>query len=77
MQLYIKDVIGSITRPIKELKGFKKITLKKGEAKTVQFEITAELLKFYNQEQAFVCEEGEFQLFIAGNSDHQFTNTFF
>ncbi|QOD62399.1 glycoside hydrolase family 3 C-terminal domain-containing protein [Polaribacter haliotis] len=77
VQLYIKDVIGSITRPIKELKGFKKITLKKGEAKTVQFEITAELLKFYNQEQAFVCEEGEFQLFIAGNSDHQFTNTFF
>ncbi|QTE22406.1 beta-glucosidase BglX [Polaribacter cellanae] len=77
VQLYIKDVVGSITRPIKELKGFKKITLKKGESKTVQFEITAELLKFYNQKQDFVCEEGEFKLFIAGSSNHKFTNTFF
>jgi beta-glucosidase len=76
-QLYIKDVVGSITRPVKELKGFKKITLKKGEKKTIQFRISAGLLKFYNQEQNFVCEEGKFKLFIAGGSNHQFTNTFF
>jgi beta-glucosidase len=77
VQLYILDVVGSITRPVKELKGFKKIALKKGEKKTIEFEIKADLLKFYNQEQNFVCEEGEFKLFIAGHSNHKFTKSFF
>ena len=47
-QLYIHDKVGSITRPVKELKGFKKIFIKKGESKTVQFKITHEDLKFFN-----------------------------
>jgi len=76
IQLYIKDVIGSITRPTKELKGFKKIFLKKGESKTVIFEIAAEDLKFYKNKSGFINEEGKYEMFIAGNSDHEFTDSF-
>lgn len=69
VQLYIRDLVGSVTRPIKELKGFKKISLKKGETQTVSFEITVEDLKFYNSDLQFVAEPGRFQLFIGTNSD--------
>ncbi len=48
VQLYIRDLVGSITRPVKELKGFQKIMLKKGESKKITFDITSESLKFYN-----------------------------
>lgn len=68
VQLYIQDVVGSITRPVKELKGFQKIFLKKGESKKVEFTITEEDLKFYNQSLQLVAEAGEFRLFIGGNS---------
>ena len=76
VQLYIKDVVGSITRPVKELKGFKKITLKKGETKDVEFLIEANDLKFYNNQMKFVSEPGDYELFIAGNSNHKFTHKF-
>lgn len=76
VQLYIKDRFGSITRPVKELKGFKKIKLRKGESKTVEFTITAEDLKFHNNELEFINESGDYDLFVAGSSDHQFTNSF-
>jgi beta-glucosidase len=69
VQLYIRDLVGSVTRPVKELKGFKKISLKKGETQTVSFEITVEDLKFYNSDLQFVAEPGRFQLFIGNNSD--------
>lgn len=69
VQLYIRDVVGSITRPIKELKGFKKIFLKKGEKQTVAFEISVEDLKFYNSDLQFVAEEGMFEIFIGKDSD--------
>lgn len=68
-QLYIRDVVGSITRPVKELKGFQKIFLKAGESKTVTFEITPELLKFYNNDLVYDWEAGEFQIMIGGNSN--------
>lgn len=68
VQLYIQDVVGSITRPVKELKAFQKIFLKKGESKKVEFTITEEDLKFYNQSLQHVAEAGEFRLFIGGNS---------
>ena len=68
VQMYIRDVVGSITRPVKELKGFQKINLQPGETKTVSFLITPELLKFYNYDLEFVVEPGEFQLQIGGNS---------
>jgi len=69
VQLYIRDLVGSVTRPVKELKGFQKINLKKGETQTVTFEITVEDLKFYNSDLQFVAEPGRFQLFIGTNSD--------
>lgn len=69
VQLYIRDVIGSVTRPIKELKGFQKINLKKGEKQVVSFEITEEDLKFYNSELEYIAEPGTFHVFIGTNSD--------
>lgn len=68
VQLYIRDMIGSITRPVKELKGFEKIQLKAGESKTVSFKISEEDLKFYNSDLKFVAESGDFKLFIGTNS---------
>jgi beta-glucosidase len=69
VQLYIRDMVGSITRPVKELKGFQKIFLKKGESKKVTFDITPESLKFYNGELKFDWEPGEFDIMIGTNSD--------
>ena len=69
VQLYTRDLVGSVTRPIKELKGFQKIFIKKGEKQTVTFEISAEDLKFYNADLQFVAEPGEFEIFIGTNSN--------
>ena len=68
VQLYIRDLVGSVSRPVKELKGFEKIALKAGESKTVTFKITAELLKFYNSNLEQVTEPGAFTVMIGGNS---------
>jgi beta-glucosidase len=68
VQLYIRDLIGSITRPVKELKGFQKIKLKAGESKQLTFTITVNDLKFYNSELKYVAEPGDFKIFIGGNS---------
>lgn len=76
VQLYIKDRFGSVTRPVKELKGFQKIALNAGESKTVEFKISAENLKFHDHTLKFVNEAGDYDLFVAGTSDGKFTNTF-
>ncbi|MCM4159871.1 beta-glucosidase BglX [Antarcticibacterium flavum] len=76
VQLYTHDKVRSITPPMKELKGFEKIFLKKGESKTVTFEITTEDLKFYNNEEDFIFEPGEFEFFVGGSSDNEFTGSF-
>jgi beta-glucosidase len=68
VQCYIRDLVGSVTRPVKELKGFEKISLKAGESKTVHFEITPEMLSFHRQNMTYGAEPGDFQLFIGGNS---------
>jgi beta-glucosidase len=68
VQLYIRDVVGSVTRPVKELKGFQKIMVKAGESKTVTFNITPEDLKFYNSNLKYDWEPGEFEVMIGGNS---------
>ena len=68
VQLYIRDVVGSITRPVKELKGFQKIDLKAGETKTVTFNITPDDLKFYNADLKYDWEPGEFQIMVGSNS---------
>ncbi|WP_309641120.1 beta-glucosidase BglX [Flavobacterium sp.] len=69
VQLYTRDIVGSVTRPVKELKGFQKIALKKGEKQTVTFEISAEDLKFYNSKLQHVAEAGEFEVFVGTNSN--------
>jgi beta-glucosidase len=69
VQLYIRDVMGSVTRPVKELKGFEKIDLKAGESKTVTFSITTEDVKFYNYDLKYDWEAGEFEIMIGGNSN--------
>ena len=68
VQMYIRDKVGSVSRPVKELKGFERISLKKGESRTVSFDVTADLLKFYNNELKWICEPGEFELMVGGNS---------
>lgn len=70
VQLYIRDVVGSTARPVKELKGFQRISLKKGETKQVTFTITPDLLKFYNFELNFVAEPGEFKVMIGPDSEN-------
>lgn len=68
VQLYIRDLVGSITRPVAELKGFKKVDIKAGETLEVNFEITNELLKFYNCQLVYDWEPGEFEIMIGTNS---------
>ncbi len=67
-QLYIRDLVGSVTRPVKELKGFQKIKLKAGESRKVTFRITPEDLKFYNGDLKYDWEPGDFSIMIGGNS---------
>ena len=68
VQLYIRDVVGSSTRPVKELKGFQKLNFRGGESKKVTFSITPSDLKFYNYDLKYDWEAGEFQIIIGGNS---------
>ena len=69
VQLYIRDLVGTFTRPVKELKGFQKVMLKKGESKKVTFDITPENLKFYNGDLKYDWEAGEFDIMIGTNSE--------
>ncbi len=68
VQLYIRDLVGSLTRPIKELKGFEKIMLKVGETKTINFTINAETLQFYTVNKKWEVEPGDFHVWIGGSS---------
>lgn len=68
VQLYIRDLVASISRPVKELKGFQRIHLAAGESKEVSFDITPDMLKFYNAELKHVIEPGDFQIMVGTNS---------
>ena len=68
VQLYIRDMVGSIARPVQELKGFERISLKPGESRTVNFTINADLLKFYNKDLQYVCEPGDFEVMVGTDS---------
>ena len=65
VQLYVRDLVGTVTRPIKELKGFQKVSLKAGESKQLSFELTSENLAFYNIDMKKQTEPGDFKLWIA------------
>ncbi|MGB9180853.1 MAG: beta-glucosidase BglX [Pyrinomonadaceae bacterium] len=69
VQLYIRDVAASVTRPVKELKGFERITLQAGEKRRVTFTLAPEQLGFYNREMRFVVEPGEFKVFVGNSSE--------
>jgi len=68
VQLYIQDLVGSVTRPVKQLKGFQKIHLAKGESKEIVFKISVNDLKFYNRDLKYVYEPGEFKVYVGTNS---------
>jgi beta-glucosidase len=69
VQLYVRDLVGSLTRPVKELKGFKKIKLKKGESQVVSFTLTTNDLAFYHTDLKHYAEAGDFDIMIGGNSE--------
>lgn len=76
VQLYIRDMAGSVTRPVKELKGFRKVFLKAGETQTITFTLSPEDLKFYNYDLKYNWEPGDFEVFIGGSSATELKKTF-
>jgi len=77
IQLYVRDIIGSVTRPIKELKGFIKVRIEPGQSIKVQFTISVDDLKFYRSDFSYVSEPGEFRLMIGPNSANYLSKSFF
>ena len=69
VQLYIRDLFGSITRPVKELKGFELVHFKKGETKTIEFTLTNKELGFFNNQGKYIVEAGDFEVFVGGSSN--------
>ncbi|MBL7793880.1 MAG: beta-glucosidase BglX [Saprospiraceae bacterium] len=74
-QLYIHDKVASVTRPVKELKGFQKLSLQPGESKIVEFKLTDAELGYYTNDGAFVVEPGEFDIMVGGSSQSGLTTT--
>jgi beta-glucosidase len=68
VQLYVRDRVSSVTRPVKELKGFQRITLQPGESRTVSFDIGPDHLAFWNIDMKFIVEPGEFEILVGANS---------
>ena len=69
VQLYVRDLVGDVTRPVKELKGFRRIRLQPGESRTVSFELDAADLAFYGQDMELMTEPGDFHVWVGGSSD--------
>ncbi len=76
VQLYVRDLVGSVTRPLKELKAFQKIMIQPGESKTITFKLTIKDLSFYKRDMTFGAEPGKFVVFVGGNSRDVNTATF-
>lgn len=70
VQFYVRDVVGDISRPVKELKGFEKIALKAGESKEVKFKLTAQDLAYWNLQMQYKADPGEFKVFVGTNSEN-------
>jgi beta-glucosidase len=75
-QLYIQDVVGSVVRPVKELKGFQRVSLKAGESKTIEFRLTTEDLAFYGRDFVKKAEAGDFNIWAGGNSNASLKGSF-
>ena len=69
VQLYIRDITANLTRPVKELKAFKRVNLKPGESKEIRFDLTINDLSFWNNENKFVAEPGKFDVMVGNSSD--------
>jgi beta-glucosidase len=76
VQLYVRDEIASITRPLRELKGFKKMNIKKGETSTLTFKLSSDDLAFYHNDMKFYAEPGNFIVFVGGNSNAELSGEF-
>lgn len=76
VQLYIRDLVGSVTRPVRELKGFEKVFLKKGEKKTLAFELSAADLSYYDNDMNTIVEPGQFTVFVGGSSQAELQQNF-
>jgi beta-glucosidase len=76
VQLYIRDLVGSVVRPVKELKGFKQVSIMPGEATTVSFELSEEMLRFHRADMLYASELGEFQVMVGRNSENLLTGSF-
>lgn len=76
VQLYVRDLVGNVTRPIKELKGFQKIRLRAGQSQTVSFSLHTDELAFYNQKMQLVTEPGDFHVWIGGSSEAELRSEF-
>lgn len=68
VQMYVRDLVGSVSRPVKELKGFSRVSLRKGETRRVDFKITLDDLKFYNQQLDYRAEPGDFEVMVGPDS---------
>jgi beta-glucosidase len=76
VQLYVRDQISSVTRPVKLLKGFQRITLAPGEARTIEFELTPDQLSFLDEHMERIVEPGTFDLLVGGSSEQLHTIQF-
>lgn len=75
-QLYVQDIVGSVVRPVKELKGFQRVALKAGEAKTIEFKLTTDDLAFYGRNLVKKAEKGDFNVWVGGHSNATLKGTF-
>ena len=77
VQLYVRDLVGNVTRPVRELKGFQRVRIAAGETKTVAFELHSDALGFYDRHDQWRVEPGAFQLWVGGDSDAELESGFY
>ena len=68
MQLYVQDLVGEVTRPVRELKGFRKVSLDPGEARRVTFEVPVQELGFHGLDMTYIVEPGDFKIWVGPNA---------
>jgi len=76
VQLYVRDLVGNVTRPVRELKGFRKVRLDPGEATSVEFQLHTDDLAFFGRDNTLIVEPGEFHAWIGGSSDAELRVSF-